>query len=103
MKLILVSRHLSLLYYLREMIDSGEEIEVKMHVSASDVAGKHVIGNVPLNIASAALSVTVIPLSPPKHLRGAELSLAQVKKYSHAPETYVVHRTASPLEANNND
>lgn len=54
----------------------------------ADVAGKRVLGVLPLHLASHAMSVTEMQLTPPP--RGEELSAAQVAERRPTLRTFVV-------------
>ena len=53
-------------------------IPVVAHVTADDVAGKHVIGVLPLSLARHAASVTEVEMTLRPDQRGKELSVAEM-------------------------
>jgi putative CRISPR-associated protein (TIGR02620 family) len=63
---------------------------VLTHAEAGNVEGKHVIGVLPLRLASLAASITEIPLDIPAELRGQELTIEQVRQYAGEPVRYFV-------------
>jgi putative CRISPR-associated protein (TIGR02620 family) len=87
---VVVTRHPALVEHLVEEGIVNEDTPVLIHASADDIAGKHVIGILPLHLAALAESVTVVPLSVPPELRGTELSVEQVREFAGLPATYVV-------------
>lgn len=64
--------------------------EVVTHASRETVEGRDVIGVLPLSLAVHAASVTEIPLLLPEHMRGKELSAADVALYAGTATRYVV-------------
>ena len=90
---LVVTRHPALVRYLREVVDLPPDTPVVTHVSdPADLAGKHVYGVLPINLAAHALCVTIVPLRIPAELRGQELSLAQVRAFAGELETFKVNR-----------
>jgi len=91
---VIVTRHPGLVAYLKETGLASEGAKVIAHVTAEeDIKGKNVIGVLPLQLASAAATVTVVPLNIPAELRGVELSLDQVREYAGKPERFSVNKT----------
>lgn len=91
---IVVTRHKGLVEYLREINLIDEDTPILPHVSsAEEVIGKTIIGPYPLHIAVAANSIVQVPLDIPSELRGAELSLEQVREYAKKPVEYTVRNT----------
>jgi len=94
MEKVIVTRHPALLSYIKELglIDDQGTVACIMHVTdpAREIAGKHVIGVLPLHLAALATKVTEIPLNLPPNLRGKELTLEQVRQYAQPPVTYQV-------------
>ena len=85
---VIITRHKGLVEWLRRR---GIEGEVIAHATEDDVRGKDVIGNLPLHLASVALSVTVVDmpyLSP--ELRGQDLSPEQMDEAGATLRRYVV-------------
>ena len=85
---VIVTRHRGLVEWLRR---KGIEGEVIAHANADDVIGKDVIGNLPLHLASLALSVTVVDMpNLPPELRGQDLSPEQMDEAGATLRQYVV-------------
>lgn len=91
---IIVTRHPALVQYLREQGWATADTPVVTHAEPADVAGKHVIGVLPLHLAALAAQVTEVPMAIPAALRGHELTLAQVRQYAGEPVTYVTRMLA---------
>lgn len=87
---LVVTRHAAYVEYLREIGLVSGEVEVREHVGPHDVAGRDVIGILPLYLAALAESVTTVPLNTPQELRSVELSLEQVRLYAGPATTYRV-------------
>lgn len=103
---VIVTRHLALVEYLIEQGVAPRGATVLPRATARDVAGKRVVGVLPLHLAALAASVVVVPLDTPDDLRGAELSLAQVREFASPAQEYViqtaeayVRTTVAALEA----
>ena len=90
--IVIVSRHPAAIQFVREELRSrgfdAELVPVIAQATNADVLGKHVIGNLPLNLASHALCVTAIEFDSPP--RGLEYSLEDMKKAGAKLTTYVV-------------
>lgn len=89
---LIVTRHPGLVEYLREIGLASENVQVVSHASAENVAGRRVCGVLPHSLSCLCESFTEVPLSLPPELRGAELTLEQVRQYAGAPVTYKVRR-----------
>lgn len=87
---MIVTRHAALREYLIEIGIATAETPVVAHATAEALKGKRVVGVLPLHLASAAETVTEIPMAIPPELRGQELSLEQTRQYAGAPRTYRV-------------
>ena len=94
MNTIVVTRHPSLVQHLVELGRITPETPVIAHATEADVAGRHVIGVLPLRLAAHAASVTEVALNVPPELRGKELTLDDVRRYACATNTYTVSLTA---------
>jgi len=90
MQKLVVTRHQALVAYLKEVGLVDEGVVVLSHVTEDDVAGRHVVGVLPLRLAALAASVTEVSLNLPQELRGTELSIEQVRQYAGKPASYVV-------------
>jgi len=86
---IIVSRHHSQVVYLRSL---GYEGLVMEHVTASDVRGKIVIGNLPMNLACLCKKVGCADMKIPADKRGCELTLAEVQEFSNGVVWYTVKK-----------
>jgi len=90
METVIVTRHPALVQLLEELGLCPAGTPVVSHVAPADIAGKHVIGVLPLSLAALAAQVTELPLALPPDLRGKELDLETLKKVAGAPVTYKV-------------
>ena len=86
---IIVSRHPAQVEYLRGLGFEGVALQ---HVTASDVTGKIVIGNLPMNLACLCVCVGCADMKIPADKRGCELTLAEVKEYSNGVVWYTVKK-----------
>ena len=90
---IVITRHSTLVEYLRELGLVDNNVKVLTHVSnINEIKGKNVAGILPLHIACEVNAILVIPLNIPSDLRGLELSLEQIKQFAGAPTWYKVQR-----------
>ncbi len=87
---LVVTRHKALVEYLKEIDLINDRDPVISHATDVDVDGNHVIGVLPLSLASLCATVTEIPMNIPPELRGKELSIEQVRQYAGWPRTYEV-------------
>ncbi len=78
---LVVTRHEGLLDYLKESGLISDDVIVKDHVTKEDVFNKHVCGILPTDLAAYAASITVVPMDIPKHRRGVELGLPELRCY----------------------
>jgi hypothetical protein len=86
---IIVSRHPGQVAYLRSLGFEGLVLE---HVTASDVKGKIVIGNLPMNLAALCVRVGCADMKIPAEKRGCELTLAEVVQFSNGVVWYTVKK-----------
>ena len=88
---IVVTRHPALVQYAREigLVDATTPVVAHV-VSPEDIRGKHVVGVLPLHLASLAARVTEIPLQLDSADRGVELDIARIREIAEAPRSYVV-------------
>jgi putative CRISPR-associated protein (TIGR02620 family) len=91
MQPIVVTRHPALVEYLVEKGIVPPGTEAIPTVRPEQVEGRHVIGVLPLFLAARAEKVTVVMLNIPAHLRGAELSLEQMREFATGIQTFVVN------------
>lgn len=97
METVIITRHKSLIAYLKEIeLVSGQETVISGNATPDDVRGKHVIGVLPNFLAAQAACLTEIPLSVPQELRGQELSLEQVREFASHPVTYRISVIDTP-------
>ena len=109
---LVVTRHPALVDYLREegiiparrdefadylqnqgiIPVSYDEVEVISHATEDDVAGRDVIGVLPLRLAAEAKSITEVPMNVPPELRGQELTIDQIREYAGSATTYRVEQ-----------
>lgn len=92
MEKVVVTRHPALVAYLEKYHLIPEGTPVLTHATAEEVAGKHVIGVLPLHLAAEALAVTEVPLTLTPELRGQELTLEHLEEVAGEPVTYTVIR-----------
>jgi putative CRISPR-associated protein (TIGR02620 family) len=85
---LIVTRHPAMVTFLREYC--GITGTVIAHATATDVAGRHVVGTLPLHLAALAASITEVTLHLPAELRGQELTVEQLDEYSESLRTFVV-------------
>ena len=93
-KTLIVTRHPALVEHLRDLGLVPDGTRIIEHATPEDVAGAHVIGVLPLRLASLAWLVTEVPLDIPAALRGRELTLEEVSKHAGPPVQYVVRKAA---------
>ena len=72
---IIVTRHEGAVEWLRQQGITGNVIS---HATESDVAGKDVIGILPLHLAALANSVTAIVMDLPPEFRGKDITPEQM-------------------------
>lgn len=87
---LVVTRHQSLVDYLREQNVIDDSATIIAHATASAVTGKNVIGVLPHSLSCLTASFTEVPLDLPSDLRGKELSVEQMRQYAKSPITYSV-------------
>lgn len=85
---VCVTRHPALVEYLREIGLACDQVIA--HAAPADVAGRDVIGVLPLHLAALAGSVIEVPLNVPAEMRGRELTLAEIRQYAERPVRYQV-------------
>lgn len=88
---IVVTRHSSLVTYLKELNLVPSNVDVLAHVdNPAQILGRRVFGVLPLNLARFASQVVEIPLAMPAELRGKELTLEQMRQFAQEPLTFQV-------------
>jgi hypothetical protein len=94
---IVITRHAALVELLRERHpDLVENADIVAHATPELVAGRRVIGVLPLHLAALARTVTEIPLALAPEDRGVELGIDRLREVAGAPRTYAV-RTPEEL------
>ena len=94
---LIVTRHPGLVEYLREIGLADAETVVVAHATPGVVMGKRVCGVLPHSLSCLCDTFTEVPLSLPQELRGAELTVEQVRQYAGPPVTYLVRKLGLPL------
>jgi putative CRISPR-associated protein (TIGR02620 family) len=95
MKIVVITRHASLVTYLREIgVLTDADVNVIAQATPDDVRDAHVIGVLPLHLAALAAQVTTLDLDLPPELRGKELALEQLRECARGTTTYVVRRVS---------
>ena len=84
----IVTRHPALCKFLKE--EYGIEGEVLSHVSPDQIEGQNVIGVLPHSLSCLTESFTEVPLRLPPEMRGKELTVDDLRKYSSPMVTYKV-------------
>lgn len=93
MKTVVITRHATLVTYLREIgVLTDADAHIIAQATPDDVRDAHVIGVLPFHLASLAAQVTTLDLDTPPDLRGKELTLDQLRQYAKGTATYVVRR-----------
>jgi putative CRISPR-associated protein (TIGR02620 family) len=93
MNIIIVSRHPAAIQFIREqLLEQGLDVEtipVLAVATADQLVGKHVYGNLPLQLCAAAAVVTTVEFTgqPP---RGLEYSLQEMKAAGARLSSYAV-------------
>lgn len=90
MNKVVVTRHPALVALLIERGLVEEGVPVISHATPDQIAGKDVIGVLPLNLAALANSVTEVPLALTPELRGKELDLDTLRGIAGEAVTYKV-------------
>lgn len=85
---VCVLRHAGTLEWLAGQVEGFSALPVIVNATPADVAGKRVLGVLPLHLASVAASVTEVVIDPPP--RGAELSAAEVAARNPSFRTFAV-------------
>lgn len=87
---LIVTRHPGLVEYLIEEEIVPADVEVISHASPEAITGRHVCGVLPHSLSCLTASFSEVPLRLPTELRGAELSVADVRKYAGALVAYKI-------------
>ncbi len=86
---IIVTRHSGLIDWLAMRGITGKVIS---QATPDDVRGKHVIGVLPLSLASLAIDITTVDYICPFDLRGVDLSSQQLDDFGAMMNTYRVSK-----------
>ncbi len=87
--MILVTRHVALKEFLEG--DCGVKISAVIeHATAEAVAGKEVIGVLPIHLAAICGTYTALTLNIPAEMRGKELTLEDLREFAGPLVTYKV-------------
>ena len=89
---VVVTRHASLVTFLKEEGIIQEDVPMVSHASEDTVKGKHVIGVLPLHLAVLAERLTTLDIATPAEMRGKELSVEDLRKYFRGTSTYYVEK-----------
>lgn len=100
---IVITRHAALAEYLTEIGVIAPGARVLAHATEDDVRKRIVVGVLPLHLAALANAVVHVPLDIPAELRGAELTVEQVRAFARPVEVYVVKQIALPGLADGED
>ena len=93
MNIVIVTRHQGMIDWLAQRGIVGKVIS---HATPADIAGKDVVGNLPLGLASLANSVTTVDLPDlPADMRGQDLTPDQMDAYGAKLSTHVVRAVKS--------
>lgn len=89
---IIVTKHNSFVDYVVELGLAEKGTSVLTYVREKDVLGKHVIGVLPLRLASVAESITVINMKIPEEKRSRILSIEDIRAFASEPIVYKVDK-----------
>lgn len=89
---LVVTRHDGLLEYLRAI---GIDAPCMPHAGPDDVAGKHVVGILPMRLACLCVGYTEARMDIPMELRGQELTVDQVRALNPVLTQYRVRVESS--------
>lgn len=87
---LVVTRHPSLIVYLKSIGLIDDTAVVIEHASVEVIEGKDVVGVLPHSLSCLTHTFTEIPLMLPPELRGQELSVEDLKAYASEPKCYKV-------------
>lgn len=91
--MIIVSRHAGAVAWLRQRGIHGRVIE---HATIEQIAGQHIVGNLPLHLAAQTASVTAIEMDVPPEMRGIDLTPGQMDECGAVLRRYVVQEVPVP-------
>lgn len=87
---VVVTTNASFVAYLIEQGLVAADTPVLDRPTAEEIAGRHVFGELPLDLAAQAAQVTIVPLHLPESLQGWGLSLEELRQVAQPPRTYQV-------------
>ncbi|WP_156298869.1 CRISPR-associated protein Csx16 [Streptobacillus canis] len=87
---LVVTRHKTLVEYLKNNNIISKDCEVIEHASAENVKDKDVIGVLPHSLSCLTNTFTEIVLNIPFEKRGMELTLEEIEKYILSIKKYKV-------------
>lgn len=89
--MLVVTRHKGLVQWLLSegLIEEGKYTLIE-HATPDQVRGQPVIGVLPLSLACLTTQITEVVMELPIELRGKDLSLEDMKKYTRGINTYKV-------------
>lgn len=94
---LVITRHPTLVQYLREQGIVGESARVLDTATEADVTGQHVIGNLPIRLAALCASYSECSLVLGPQDRGVtDLPIERVREIAQPLTTYRVERMPSP-------
>lgn len=88
MKTLVVTRHPALVALLIERGIINTETPVLSHVTEDDVRDNHIIGVLPISLASLAHAMTEIPLNLSPEDRGKELDIERLREIAGEARTF---------------
>lgn len=89
---LVVTRNPSFLAYLVDAKIVVPAVPCFEYVTASDVIGKHVVGDMlPYTLAGVTESYTIVPLDLPRELIDKRLVVADYVKYAREPVKYAIN------------
>jgi hypothetical protein len=93
---VVVTRHPAMVQYLTEIGLIDATAYVIAHAVLADVAGKTVIGTLPLALACHATTIIEVPLALTVEDRGVELTIERIRQIAQPPRAYVVSAVVMP-------
>ena len=88
---LIVTRHLALVEYIREIGLVPGEVEVMPRADYHDVAGRVVYGVLPYGLAACAESLVYIPIFPPNNWpKKIDYTIEEIRKWAGRPVIYTV-------------
>lgn len=91
---LVITRHPALIEYIKEIGLVDGTAEIVAHASPELVRDRDVIGVLPHSLSVLTNTFTEVPMVLPAELRGQELSIDDMHKYSGEPVTYIVSKAS---------